>query len=430
MLCSSASRPSSVSSCATSQVISIDNRVAASVRVDKRPRRGSRARSGKWVLALAVLFLSALVGFAPSAEAQTAHFSWAITTLGSGFSLPNGVAVDGSGNVFVADYGHNAVKEILATGGYTTVNTLGSGSGFSNPTGVAVDGSGNVFVADQGSNAVKKILAAGGYITVNTLGSGFSFPAGVAVDGSGNVFVADTGHIAVKEIVAAGGYTTVYTLGSGFSSPTGVAVDGSGNVFVADTLNHVVEEIMTRSVNFGSAAIGTGTPLNMPLTFTFDTAGTITAPAVLTQGTTGLDFADAGTGTCTTNGTTHTYAAGDTCTVNLTFVPQLPGARNGAVVLKNASGNAIATAYVYGTGRGPQVTFDPGTVRVVNTGGVSINNPFQLALDGASNMYVSNYSGQNVTKIAAGGGSAPAPPWMRRESRQHSLQAAPRARVL
>jgi hypothetical protein len=207
-------------------------------------------------------------------------------------------------------------------------------------------------------------------------------------------------------------------------------VDGSGNVFVADTLNHVVEEIMTRSVNFGSAAIGTGTPLNMPLTFTFDTAGTITAPAVLTQGTTGLDFADAGTGTCTTNGTTHTYAAGDTCTVNLTFVPQLPGARNGAVVLKNASGNAIATAYVYGTGRGPQVTFDPGTVRVVNTGGVSINNPFQLALDGASNMYVSNYSGQNVTKIAAGGGSAPAPPWMRRESRQHSLQAAPRARVL
>jgi hypothetical protein len=55
------------------------------------------------VLALAVLFLSALVGFAPSAEAQTAHFSWAITTLGSGFSLPLSVAVDGGGNVFVAD---------------------------------------------------------------------------------------------------------------------------------------------------------------------------------------------------------------------------------------------------------------------------------------------------------------------------------------
>ena len=121
-----------------------------------------------------------------------------------------------SGNVFVADYGNNAVKEILAAGGYTTVNTLGSGfnwpawrgggrerqrlrrryrttmrsrrlwrraatprstpwaAGSASPSGVAVDGSGNVFVADTGNNAVKEILAAGGYTTVNTLGSGFS----------------------------------------------------------------------------------------------------------------------------------------------------------------------------------------------------------------------------------------------------------------
>jgi streptogramin lyase len=200
MLVSSASRPSCVSSRATSQVISIDSRVAASVRVDKRPRRGSRARSGKWVLALAVLFLSALVGLAPTAEAQTAHFS-SITTLGSGFNQPYGVAVDGSGNVFVADQGNNAVKEILTAGGYTTVNTLGSG--FINPVGVAVDGSGNVFVADAGNNAVKEILAAGGYTTVRTLGGGFSGPTRVAVDGSGNVFVADNGGSAVKEILVA-----------------------------------------------------------------------------------------------------------------------------------------------------------------------------------------------------------------------------------
>jgi DNA-binding beta-propeller fold protein YncE len=63
--------------------------------------------------------------------------------------------VDGSGNVFVADFGNNAVKEILAAGGYTTVNTLANG--FNMPTGVAVDGSGNVFVADLGNNAVRKL---------------------------------------------------------------------------------------------------------------------------------------------------------------------------------------------------------------------------------------------------------------------------------
>ena len=79
-----------------------------------------------------------------------------ILTLGSGFSSPQDVAVDGSGNVFVADFGHNAVKEILAPA-YTTVITLGSG--FSFPFGVAVNGSGNVFVGDYGNNEVKEILS-------------------------------------------------------------------------------------------------------------------------------------------------------------------------------------------------------------------------------------------------------------------------------
>ena len=208
-----------------------------------------------------------------------------ILTLGSGFSQPTGVAVDASGNVFVADYNHDLVKEILAPG-YTTINTLTNGlvfafgiavdasgnvfvadwdhdvvqeilapayttlspfgSGLNHPNGVAVDANGNVFVADTYNNAVKEILAPD-YTTVITLGSGFDQPYGVAVDASGNVFVADLSNInPVKEILAAGGYTTVIPLGSAFSfsSPFGVAVDASGNVFVADTYNNAVKEIL------------------------------------------------------------------------------------------------------------------------------------------------------------------------------------------
>ncbi len=145
-----------------------------------------------------------------------------VNTLGSGFNYPDGVAVDANDNVYVADSTNNAVKEILAAGGYTTVNALGSGFNF--PSGVAVDASDNVYVADAANNAVKEILAAGGYTTVNTLGSGFNYPEGVAVDASDNVYVADFSNSAVKEILAAGGYTTINTLGSGFSEPTSVAV--------------------------------------------------------------------------------------------------------------------------------------------------------------------------------------------------------------
>ena len=80
---------------------------------------------------------------------------------------------------------NNAVKEIVAASGYQTVILLGTG--FSFPSGVALDGSRNVFVADTGNNAVKKIVAASGYQTVIPLGGVFSSPHGVAVDVNGNV---------------------------------------------------------------------------------------------------------------------------------------------------------------------------------------------------------------------------------------------------
>jgi sugar lactone lactonase YvrE len=481
---SPASGPLCVSSGATCQQISSESAMDGygGRRPGKCPRRQSRVRWGKRVLALAILCLSAMGGIAPSAEAQTVHFSGAMTTRGSGFNFPQGVAVDASGNIFVADSRNSAVKEILAAGGYTTINTLGSGfsapygvavdgsgnvfvadinnsavkeilaadgyttvntlgSGFTLPVGVAVDGSGNVFVADYGNNAVKEIVAAGGYTTVNTLGSGFSSAFGVAVDGSGNVFVADYGNSAVKEILAAGGYTIINTLGSGFSSPqsvavdasgnifvadpgngavkeilatggyttvntvgsgfgypVGVAVDGSGDVFVADQVNSAVMEIMTQGVNFDSAAIGTSAPPTIPLTFTFDTGGTIGAPAVLTQGAAGLDFADAGTGdTCTAG----IYAAGATCTLNVSFTPKFSGVRYGAATLTNSSGAVIATAYVYGTGLGPQVTFSPGTQSTLGSG---FSFPMGMAVDGSGNVFVADYGNDAVKEILAAGG--------------------------
>jgi hypothetical protein len=158
-----------------------------------------------------------------------------------GPSVPRAMAVDSAGDIFVADTYNNAVKEIVAAGGYTNVITLGSG--FSTPYGVAVDGAGNVYVADTGNDAVKEIVAASGYQTVLTLGT--FVPIAIAVDGTANLFVANSGSL--WEMTAASGYTTMTELcgNSGkVCSPIGVAVDGSDNVFIADRYFHNVKQLL------------------------------------------------------------------------------------------------------------------------------------------------------------------------------------------
>ena len=145
------------------------------------------------------------------------------TTVGSGFSSPQGVAVDGAGNVFIADAAAATVDKVTQAGTQTTV-----GIGFGKPEGVAVDGAGNVYISDFNAAAVYQVAASG---TQTTVGSGFIEPAAVAVDGAGNVYVVDLGVPAVYKVTPGRTQTTV---GSGFIKPAGVAVDGAGNVYVAD----------------------------------------------------------------------------------------------------------------------------------------------------------------------------------------------------
>ena len=114
------------------------------------------------------------------------------------------------------------------------VTQLG-GTALSQPDEVTVDGSGNVYVSDFGDNAIKEMPAGcTSSSCVTTLGGGFSFPDGVAVDAAGNVYVGDLNNGAVKLIPP--GCTSpscVTVLSTGITDPTGVALDGSGNVYVA-----------------------------------------------------------------------------------------------------------------------------------------------------------------------------------------------------
>ena len=157
-----------------------------------------------------------------------------VTTLvSSGLSEPGGVAVDGAGNVYFADT-NAAIREWTAANG--TVTTLVP-SGLNYPEGVAVDRVGNVYIADTGNSAIKEWTAANGTVTT-LVASGLDYPGGVAVDGAGNVYIADTENHAIKEWTAATG-TISTPVASGLNGPMGVAVDGSGNVYIADTNNAV-----------------------------------------------------------------------------------------------------------------------------------------------------------------------------------------------
>ena len=110
------------------------------------------------------------------------------------------------------------------------------GSGFNYPSGVAVDTSGQVFVADTYNNRIVSMNADGSNQTA--IGSGFNYPCGVAVDTSGHVVVADTDNDRIVSMDADGSNQT--TIGSGFDNPWGVAVDTSGQVFVGDTNNNQI----------------------------------------------------------------------------------------------------------------------------------------------------------------------------------------------
>jgi len=201
------------------------------------------------------------------------------------FRTPMDVAVDGAGNVYVADAYNHAIRKITPAGQVSTlagkaemkdgapVGGFADGPGptarFRTPRGVAVDGAGNVYVADSDNAVIRKITAGGTVLTLagragepgyadGTNGvARFSGPQGLCVDAAGNLFVADTGNLVIRKVTPSGLVSTVTNGLARFPMPRDVVVDRMGNLYVADNDSQVISRVATGggvSVVAGSAS--------------------------------------------------------------------------------------------------------------------------------------------------------------------------------
>jgi len=314
---------------------------------------------------------------------------------------PNGIGIDIAGNIYVADYGNQVVREINATTLYiTTIAGTPSSAGFSgdgyaatgaqlnDPTSVAIDTAGNYYIADHGNQRIRKVNTSGTISTYAGNGTGgfagdgeypatsaeLNNPTGVAIDGAGNLYIGDSANNRIRVVFASGTITTwagngtVGASGDGgqalsaeYNTPRGVAVDLQGNVFIADQSNNKVREALGNTsfatTNVGSSASSQNVYLEV-------TESLILKSVSIPESQGSHQEYSLGTITgCTVNNSTST-TAWTICKVPVTFSPAYAGARQLPLTVTDSNNNLYIFA-LKGTGTGPQDALSPGVINTV-----------------------------------------------------------------
>ena len=306
-------------------------------------------------------------------------------------SGPQSVAVDPSGNLYIADTYHNRVRAVTASsgiisvfaGGGTNAGSDGLGDGgaatsaqLDYPTAVTIDSAGNTFIADAGDNLIRRVDATSGVITA-VAGNGtwgysgdaglataamLASPQGIAVDAAGNLYIADYGNNAIRLVsassqkittIAGRGSTGYYGDGGDptvafLSNPTSVTLDESGNLYIADYGNNVVRQVSVAAwpVVLASEPMGAISPalLVSPVSIGNQTLNlsAIAFTGNFTQSTSGASDCAAATA----------LTAGSSCSIAVVFEPSQSGPANGTMGLTTNSLNTstVKTVNLSGTG--------------------------------------------------------------------------------
>jgi sugar lactone lactonase YvrE len=357
------------------------------------------------------------------------------------FNTPRALTVDSSGNIYLVDYNNNRIRKITNTGAVTTlsgtgafgaVNGVGTVATFKYPEGIAVDASGNSFVADVTNNSIRKITNSGDTSTyagtaVRGLENGqsgtmamFNSPIAVAVNSSGITYVIDDFNSCIRKVASNGVVTTFvgntatgYVDGQGtaayFNNPKGMVVDAAGNIYVADTFNNRIRKVTSAGVvttiaGDGTAGYldgqGTAAKFNNPYGLTIDVAGNIYVADTKNHRIRKISTSGAVT---TVAGYILSGFADGSSTVARFKNPQ-------SITIDNATGilyvadttnnriRKIATDGTVSTFAGSFAGYqdDQGTAAYFNT-------PGGIARDASGNFYIGDYYNSVVRKISSTG---------------------------
>ncbi len=382
--------------------------------------------------------------------------------IAASLDMPQGITVDGNGNIFIADEGNNRIRKVTAATGIISTVAGNGTAGYNGdggqataaelymPTGVAVDGNGNIYIAEKTDNRIRKVDAGTGIINVaaggGTQGDGgpadsaeLGSPWGVAVDGNGNLYIADQGADRIRKVNAATGIITTVAgggnkgLGDGgpadsaeLNSPIDVAIDGDGNIYIADLYSSSIRKVDagtgiittvagndTLGYN-GDGGMANQAKLYYPIGVAIDNSGNIYIADLYNlrlrkvDGGTGIISTIAGNGTKGYNG--------DGSTADLTELSSPSGialdasgniyiadAGNNRVRKVNAANGIITTV----AGNGYETGF-------IGNGGYSgdggpadaaeLSSPLGVAVDDSGNIYIADAGNNRIRKVNAGTG--------------------------
>jgi hypothetical protein len=320
---------------------------------------------------------------------------------------PRGGAVDAVGNVYIADRNNHRVRKVSPAGVITTFAGTGvagfsgdtgqaSAAQLSVPEGVAADAAGNVYIVDTGNARVRKVSPAGVITTLaGTSTPGFSgdtgqasaaqlnSPSGVAADSAGNVYIGDTSNHRVRKVSPAGVITTLAGTGvKGFSGdtgqaraaqlsvPRGVASDPIGTVYIADTDNHRIRKVS--SVAPTAAFSANPSSGNAPLTVSFDASASSDPNGTIVSYSWSFGDGQSGSG----GQTSHTYTAAGTFTATLTVTDNdgATGQSSQTITVTGGAGGGGGGCTIRGTAARNVLNGTPGPDVICGLGGNDVLN--------------------------------------------------------